>query len=92
MTRNTLEMNVTLRARLNVHEVGGSRNKLNPKGRLKRDNNLQCTSRLKEAAMLALNTNILSIRTTTRELSKCAMPNKEFAEQMIDELKRKICI
>lgn len=35
---------------------------------------------------------ILSIWTTTRKLRKCALLNKEYAQQMIDTLASKICM
>ena len=67
------ECHPTKQGRLNVDEVGGSRNNLNPKVWWKRGNDLQRMSRLKKVMMLAPNNNILSIMSTLKEPSKCAL-------------------
>jgi hypothetical protein len=65
---------------LNIDEIGGSGNSLNPKVRQKRSGNHQCTSRLKKVTMLALSHTILSMSTRIRKLSKSTLLSKKSAQ------------
>ena len=63
---------------MNVDEIGGYGH--------------QRASRLTKVTMLALNNPILSMSTRTRELSKCALLNKESAQQMREIHTSRICV
>ena len=75
-TKMMLDRNVTLqsRGRLNVDEIGGSRNNLNPKVRRKSRDDHQFTSHLKKMMMLVLINTILSMSTRRASVS-CSARN-----------------